>query len=145
MLDILVLRTAFSEAATRGHLLVNDTWWGYTLEDRLRPPGVKVFGQTAIPAGSYLVRLEESLHFGKRLPRLLGVPQFEGVLFHGGNRPSDTEGCILIGSGRKALDWIFGSLSDKLVRALQDVGGQGNVTILNGPGCDNYLKNAGNP
>lgn len=141
MLAIIVLRTLYTETATRGHLIVEDSHWGYTLEDRLRFPGVKVPGQTCIPAGTYDVRLEWSNHFKKALPRIKNVTGYQGILFHGGNRPTDTEGCILIASNRKAMDWIFGSLSDRLVNALKAQNGEGTVTIYDGPDAAEFLKN----
>lgn len=137
--QILVVRTSFTQTSTRGHLFVNDDRWGYTLEDRLRPFGQKVLGQTCIPAGQYDVRLEKSARFGKVLPRVLDVPFFDGILFHGGNRPDDSEGCILIAGAAFSLDWIFGSLSTRLVQALDKHGGRGQVTIFNGPGSAPYL------
>jgi hypothetical protein len=141
--EILVVRTLFSQSATRGHLFVDDERLGYTLEDRLRPFGMKVPGETCIPAGRYEVRLYDSPHFGKRLPLLMNVPFFDGVLFHGGNRPTDSEGCILIGREKKAFDWIFDSLSSKLVQALEMNRGSAFVTIFNGPGSDTYLNGNG--
>lgn len=141
--EILVVRTSFSQTATRGHLFVDDERWGYTLEDRLRPFGQKVPGETCIPAGRYAVKLYNSPHFGKVLPLLIDVPFFEGVLFHGGNRPTDSEGCILIGQEKKAFDWIFGSLSSKLVQAIETHGGNAFVTIWNGPGSADYLNGNG--
>lgn len=141
--ELVVLRTSFTRDATRGHFFINDDYWGYTLEDRLRPKGVKVFGLTCIPAGRYPLRLTYSIRFGKVLPHLFGVPGFEGVLIHGGNRPADTEGCILVGAHRKALDWIYGSLSDKVVQALQRAGEVGFCTVLDGPLASYFLAKEG--
>ncbi len=94
--------------------MVDGVFWGYTLEDMVRPAGVKILGRTAIPAGIYQVGMHDSPRFKKGLPWLQNVPGFQYILAHGGNRVMDTEGCILVASKFSALDWIFGSLSDKL-------------------------------
>ena len=88
----------------------------------MRPAGAaKVYGETAIPAGEYEVHLAESPHFKRVLPHIYGVPGFEGVLMHGGNRPKDTLGCILVGYNRlmeNGLPIIQGSAEAELVRLL---------------------------
>ena len=78
---------------------------------------IKIPGKTAIPRGRYRIVMNiTSYKFSKypqykfckgKLPRLVAVPGYEGVLIHTGNTPDDTDGCILVGFNRekgKVLD-----------------------------------------
>ncbi len=91
---------------TLGKLSVDGKQLFFTCEDKVREvPGVpvgewKVPGQTAIPYGNYLVIKTFSNRFQKHLPLLLDVPGFAGIRIHAGNTDKDTEGCILVGTGR---------------------------------------------
>ena len=83
----------------------NHVFW--TCEDVERPAKIK--GITAIPAGTYKLIANQSARFGRTMPLLLGVPNFEGVRIHPGNTNHDTEGCILVGDGYKSGYGIINS------------------------------------
>ena len=105
-MTIRVLRIDGTADRTVGLLVVDGHFLCYTLEDTLRPRGVKVPAQTAIAPGRYLTQVTMSARFHRPLPVLLDVPQFEGIRFHGGNTHEDTKGCLLVGIHR-GLDNIF--------------------------------------
>lgn len=87
---------------TIGRLEVDGKYFCDTLEDQVRDLSreKKVPGQTAIPVGKYEVIVNISPRFKRKLPRLLNVPGFEGILIHRGNTPEDTAGCILVGENK---------------------------------------------
>ena len=69
---------------------------------------IKKPNETAIPTGTYEINLDTfSPKFGNKsfykkicngkLPRILNVKGFDGVLIHCGNTNLDTSGCVLVG------------------------------------------------
>ena len=103
-----IIRGLSDEAATIGCLFVDGIFECLTLEDEVRP-GPKVAGLTAIPPGTYKVVLSMSPKFKRVLPEVLNVPGFTGIRIHKGNKPEDTEGCILLGQSKVSNKFIGGS------------------------------------
>lgn len=87
-----------TNGTTLGRLFNGDEFLCYILEDQVRKNQPKVFGETAIPAGTYQITVTMSPHFGRLLPLLNNVPRFEGVRIHSGNTKADTEGCLITGT-----------------------------------------------
>lgn len=119
-LNIRIDRIAKKSNYTIGKLYLNGVYFCDTLEDTDRGlyqnmplnelKEIKVKGATAIPKGKYKVTMNVvSPRFSRRatynfcqgrLPRLINVDGYEGVLIHIGNTAKDTEGCILVGQNK---------------------------------------------
>lgn len=106
---------------TIGKLYIDDKYFCDTLEDVDRGLTdimslaeilkIKKPSETAIPSGTYNITLDVvSPRFSTKafyrqvcngkLPRLLNVKGFDGVLIHSGNTEKDSSGCILVGQNK---------------------------------------------
>lgn len=106
---LLLERFAFGERATIGVLRYMDRPLMFTLEDEDRTAvGLpKMPGKTCIPAGSYTIDIKAwSPTFKRAVPEVHGVPGFTDILFHPGNYPEDTRGCVLPGEGADLRRWM---------------------------------------
>lgn len=130
---IIVNRIFKASTYTIGELSVNNKYLCDTLEDRVRPEGEKVYGETAIPSGTYTVILSYSNRFKKIMPEIQNVPNFTGVRIHCGNSSKDTEGCLLVGKwDGKTENWISDSKNtyNKLYSLLEEASNnKENITI----------------
>ena len=119
-----VKRFMCGATCTIGELFVDGEPECYTLEDVVRPEGApKVYGETAIPYGTYQVIITHSQRFQRDMPLLVGVPDFEGIRIHPGNTAADTHGCLLVGethtfqsvnSSKLAYDKLFPKIRDAI-------------------------------
>ena len=106
-MKIEVKRTALKDTYTIGKMSIDGVYVADTLEDKVRDLNkdgdlddageTKVYGETAIPYGTYKVVLSYSNRFKRVLPEILGVKGFEGIRIHSGSASKDTSGCILVG------------------------------------------------
>lgn len=116
-------RIAKRDTYTIGNLYIDGKFFCNTIEDKDRGLDqsmtdeeilkIKVPNETAIPTGTYKITLnvvspkysqrsfyQKNANKG-RVPRLLDVKGFAGVLIHCGNLASDSSGCILVGLNTK--------------------------------------------
>ena len=120
-MDLILKRIFKGTDYTIGNLYVNGDKFSDTLEDTDRGLNstmnlddikkIKKAGITAIPTGRYKITLNvqspKFKHYKQYefcdgyLPRLVGVPGFDGILIHIGNYPADTDGCLLVGQNTK--------------------------------------------
>ena len=124
-LELTVVRFQCGATCTIGELLVDGQHECWTLEDVVRPDGVKVYGETAIPYGRYKIIVTFSNRFQRELPLLLAVPGFEGIRIHPGNTAADTHGCILVGGEKTATSvlysrFAFDQLFNKIRNAIRN-------------------------
>jgi hypothetical protein len=129
-MKLLLKRNKFLDDRTLGELYIDGVYFCKTLEDKVRPQ--KIQNETAIPAGTYNVIVNESPKFKRFLPRLLDVPNFSGVLIHAGNTPADTQGCVLVGESYTSNNDLFKSkiYEEKLVEILQKNGNKHSIEIV---------------
>ena len=152
-MELELKRIARKPAYTIGRLYIDGAYFCYTLEDKDRDAnrnGVfdngerKVYAQTAIPNGEYEVTMDvvsakfsaktsySSWWKSGKLPRLLNVPHFDGILIHAGNTAADSAGCILVGRNT-----IVGRLTEsmatckKLYPILQQAADKGERITIN--------------
>lgn len=135
-MKITLRRIAKREEYTIGRLSIDGKYVCDTLEDRVRDLSkeAKIPGRTAIPEGSYNVVVTESSKFKRLLPRLLNVPQFEGILIHSGNTHKDTAGCILVGEnttvGRVSRSSYWESIVTRRIHEARKRGEAVEIEIL---------------
>lgn len=84
----------------------------------------KVYGETAIPRGEYLITMTYSPKYKRDMPLVNNVKGFDGIRLHSGNDRKDTCGCILFGKNDK-VGWISNSrywtglIEEKIKKALE--------------------------
>ena len=90
-----LIRLEEAETGTLGILKVQKQIALFTLE----PPDLfNQEGLSSIPAQQYICKRHESISFGQTF-LITGVPGRSSIIFHWGNWRSNTEGCILLGTG----------------------------------------------
>ena len=109
-MKLLLKRIAKKDTYTIGKLYIDGEYFCDTIEDTDRGltqtmtdaqiKSKKVYGQTAIPTGTYRVIISYSNKFKRQMPLLLNVPGFLGIRIHSGNTEKDTEGCLIVGKNK---------------------------------------------
>lgn len=150
-MEIVVKRIANKPTYTIGHLYIDGKYFCDTLEDTNRQLSqkdsltkikkTKIKDRTAIPYGTYKVTMNVvsprysnfskypyAKQFGGKMPRLLNVPGFEGILIHPGNTDAHTSGCLLVGEN-KVVGKVINSQATWLKLMNELLKDKNNVTI----------------
>ena len=127
-MKLFLKRIAKKKEYTIGKLYIDNVYFCDTIEDTDRGldqsmteqqvRSIKIPGKTAIPTGTYKINMNVvSPKFGSKsfykqtcngkLPRLLNVKGFEGILIHCGNTQLDTSGCLIVGENNNLLHYIY--------------------------------------
>ena len=126
--DLVLYRKWYSDKSTIGELTYKSEFFCYVLEDKVRAVGKKIYGETAIPMGTYKLTVDPSPRFKTRLPRLHDVPGFKGILIHAGNTAADSHGCLLLGrkkgknrimQSRLAMNDFMSLLEDNVINDIR--------------------------
>lgn len=96
-MKIEVVRTYFNQNYTKGVMLVDNKFFGYTLEPQRKGSNETSHLNRCINTGKYVAEYEYSAKFKKHLIELKNVPDHEEIKIHAGNYRKDTRGCILVG------------------------------------------------
>lgn len=106
-----LMRIANKSTYTIGKLYIDGCYYCDVLEDTDR--GLdddmkeseilkkKIKGQTAIPTGTYPVKITYSPKYKKLMPLIDNVKGYSGIRIHSGNTHKDTEGCLLVGKNKE--------------------------------------------
>lgn len=116
-------RLYFKDTYTIGKCTVDGEYISDTIEDKVRALNSKedkVYGETAIPAGTYNADIYFSKKFGYKVVRLFDVPYFEGIYVHKMNTANDSLGCIGVGYNDKK-GWVSRPTEamNKLIKAVE--------------------------
>lgn len=122
--ELLLKRIYKGDKYTIGKLYINGEYFCDTIEDKVRdiPKEGKVYGETAIPYGTYQIKITYSPKFKRNLPLLLDVPYFSGIRIHNGSTEKSSSGCIIVGenkvkgmviNSKKTLDNLMSILEGK--------------------------------
>lgn len=141
-----LIRDTYTARSTTGKLFIDGEYFCFTLEDTVRPTGIKVDGETAIPAGSYRCAIRYSPGFKRNLVVLYTEPDketiiadgktFKYAMFHGGNKHDNTEGCPLLAYRKLNDDTIQGTAEKEFTAKVVDAieaGEEVNCIIKNLP------------
>lgn len=108
-MKLTLTRTQETANATFGTLYIDDKYFCVTLE---LPWLHNQHGISCITLGAYKCKRHSSLKFGQ-VWQICDVPGRDEILIHAGNLPSDTHGCVLVGSVRGLVNSQRGIINSK--------------------------------
>lgn len=112
-----IVRDKYTLTETTGRVFINNSHFGYSLEDVVRADGIKIKKHTAIEAGCYEIEVRKNSSGIDKI-YVNDVVLFQYIQCHGGNDHKDTDGCPLIAKNRYDKT-IQGSLEKDMIKLVK--------------------------
>lgn len=146
-MEILLKRIAKKKLYTIGKIYIDGVYFCDSIEDTDRGlkqsmslseiKKIKIQNETAIPTGKYNITLNVvspkfkdrswAKSYGGKIPRILDVPGFEGVLLHPGTDQNSTSGCVILGKNKIVGKVIESQATFKAF--MTKISGQKSITL----------------
>lgn len=128
-MKIEVVRTYFNQNYTKGVMLVDNKFFGYTLEPQRKGSDEISCLNRCIDTGKYVAEYEYSPKFKQHLIELKNVPNHTEIKIHSGNYRSNTRGCILVGL-RSGVGCVLDSkVAVEMLNTMAKIAKSSNVKI----------------
>lgn len=128
-MKIEVVRTYFNQNYTKGVMLVDNEFFGYTLEPQKKESNETSYLNRCIDTGKYVAVYEYSPKFKQHLIELKNVPNHTEIKIHEGNFRSNTRGCILVGFRSVEGSVLDSKIAVKMLNAMAKNAKNSNVKI----------------
>lgn len=128
-MKIEVIRTYFNQNYTKGIMLVDNKFFGYTLEPQRIGSSEISYLNRCMDTGKYVAEYEYSAKFKQHLIELKNVPNHIEIKIHAGNFRRDTRGCILVGKRSEVGRVLDSKIAVDMINTMAKNAKNNNVKI----------------
>lgn len=137
---MLITRNYRKDTYTIGRIYVNGEFVCNSLEDKDRGlkqgmpleelKKMKIQDETAIPVGTYKLRVTMSPKFKRKLIEVVDVPAYTGIRFHRGVNERHTSGCVLTGMNKIKGGLVDGEKYETMLTQMVEKADEAYLTVI---------------